>query len=269
MTLLKALFEKGLLKKQDISNYNLLYYSCCGESSESTFQYLVDLNPEALLSASSLGSRSRSRSYRMSLFHALIDSDSKSSDLSVNESFKRCLKYSFKHYPDLLFETRLGSTALTRAQDQFEEAELISMLRSVFKEEAGIPFLHEVIVHQPTDYNKFLAWFPWMNRLRDKDGRTVTQKILTSAKALRVHPMVWVNLSTDQLEEKDPATTLRPFAAIAAGKDSDLNLSYQILRQHPSVIDVIQEERDKMYREIVMNKRKGKKRKHDGQIVEG
>lgn len=92
---------------------------------------------------------------------------------------------------------------------------------------------------------------------------------MTSAKALRLHPIVWVNLNTDQLEEKDPASTLRPFAAIAAGRDSDLNLSYQILRQHPSVINVIQEERDKMFRDIVMNNSKGKKRKHDGQIVEG
>ncbi|GFH49553.1 predicted protein [Chaetoceros tenuissimus] len=64
----------------------------------------------------------------------------------------------------------------------------------------------------------------------------------TNREFLHDNPTCWINQNTDQLEEQDPKTTLRPFASVAYGMLGDLDLSYKILRKHPSVIDVILEQ---------------------------
>lgn len=223
---LKDLRNHNLLVKKDISE--LLYESL---ESPSVFEYLFEWYPEAL---------------RSTVFEFLHSTPFPNSNIN-KKKFVNFLSYAMKYYKDILFEKNYkGQTAFERAVKKYGEQETMILLREVLTKEAGYAILHEVIVHQPEYYNLFLSWFPFLYHLRDDKGRTITQVMLSSKKSfLKANPTFWINLRADQLEEKDPITSLRPFAAVAVGNDNDFNLSYQILRQHPSVMDVIFEQREK------------------------
>lgn len=234
---LKDLRNHNLLVKKDISS-RLLYESL---ESPSVFEYLFEWYPEAL------------RGTVFEFLHPFPPS------ATQKKKFVNFLSYAMKYYKDILFEkNNKGQTAFERAVEKYGEQETMILLREVLTKEAGYAILHEVIVHQPGYYNLFLSWFPFLYHLRDDKGRTITQVMLSSKKSfLKANPTFWINLRADQLEEKDPITSLRPFAAVAVGNDNDFNLSYQILRQHPSVMDVIFEQREK---EKVKADRKRQKR---------
>ncbi|GFH57192.1 hypothetical protein CTEN210_13668 [Chaetoceros tenuissimus] len=235
---LKDLRHHKLLLKEDIVDSKLLAFSCVGKFSLERFKYFLEWDPEALLD----------KAHGMSFMHLLVKYKEGSAEkLSNKASFKRCLQYSIKHYLHLLFlKDSKDKTALEQAIVKFGEEGTMTILKDVFtKDEAPYPILHEVIVHEPKYYNLFLQWFPDMFYLRDRNGRTPTQVMFSmNREFLNANPTFWINQTTDQLEEKDPKTTLRPFASVAYGILGDLNLSYQILRKHPSVIDVILEQRE-------------------------
>lgn len=103
-----------------------------------------------------------------------------------------------------------------------------------------------------------------MYHLRDENGQTATQVMFsTNREFLHDNPTCWIHQTTDQLEEKDPKTTLRPFASVAYGMLGDLDLSYQILRMHPSVIDVILEQRENAVEENNDRKRNAEEKDLD------
>ncbi|GFH56805.1 hypothetical protein CTEN210_13281 [Chaetoceros tenuissimus] len=237
---LQDLRRHKLLLKKDIVDFNLLHHSCIRKSSLERFKYFLEWDPEALVKTTVDG---------VPLMHSLMKYQGDTYTLSHKASFKRCLQFSMKHYQHLLFlKDNDDKTAFEQAIKKFGEKEAMSMLREIFtKKEAGYPILHQVIVHQPKYYNLFLKWFPYMFRLRDENGRTPTQVMFSmNREFLQDHQTCWINQTTDQLEEKDPKTTLRPFASVAYGMLGDLDLSYQILRMHPSVIDVILEQREEL-----------------------
>ena len=130
--------------------------------------------------------------------------------------FRRLVKYSLPHYKHLLFlKDDSNQTALDLAIKEFGEEVTMTMLRKIFTKKSSYPILHQVIVYQPKYYNLFLQWFPYMYYLRDEIGRTPTQVMLSMNRALLFdNPTFWINQTTDQLEEKDPKTTLRPFASV-------------------------------------------------------
>lgn len=110
------------------------------------------------------------------------------------------------------------------------EKETMTILRDVFTEdEAPYPILHQVIVHEAKYYNLFLQRFPHMFYIRDQNGRTPIQVMFSmNREFLTDNHTFWINQTTDQLEkEKDPKTTLRPFASVAYGMLADFNLSHQ------------------------------------------
>lgn len=234
---LKDLRYLELLMRKDIVDYSLLFFSCIGMGSRLPFQYLIKWHPEALVKTTFRG---------VPLVHAIMKYKHREGTQSRRESFKRFLKYSLPYFRHLLFlKDNENRTALKQAFDRFGETETMAILREVIEEEAAYPILHLVIIHQPKYYNLFLQWFPNMYHLHDENGRTATQVMLSMNRDfLQENTTCWVNQSTDQLEEKDPRTLLRPFASVAHGMSGDLDLSYQILRKHPSVIDVIMEQRD-------------------------
>ena len=45
-------------------------------------------------------------------------------------------------------------------------------------------------------------------------------------------------LTDDQIREKDPITTLYPFAAMAVGENADLEKSFYLLCRCPSVLEI-------------------------------
>ncbi|GFH48851.1 predicted protein [Chaetoceros tenuissimus] len=46
-------------------------------------------------------------------------------------------------------------------------------------------------------------------------------------------------MSDDEICEKDPVTTLYPFAAVASGDYGDLEKSFYLLRRQPGVLDEV------------------------------
>ena len=244
---LKDLRRHKLLLKKDIVELNLLYHSCIGQMSFDRFQFYIGFENEALIKTTVDG---------IPLMHAVIKHKQDQTQ-SNKESFKRCLKYSLPHCKHLLFlKDDKDKTALDQAIKKFGERETMTILREVLTKDKPYPILHQVIVHQPKYYNLFLQWVPSMFHLRDENGRTPTQVMLAmNREFLYDNPSLWIYQTTDQLEEKDPKTTLRPFASVAYGMLGDLNLSYQILRKHPSVIDVILEQRENVEDAKNSNKR--------------
>ena len=233
---LKDLRNHKLLLKKDILDFSLLYYSCIGKTSVKRFRYFIKWDHEALVKTTVDG---------VPLLHAVIQLEDEE---SAKRSFKRCVKYSLPHCKQLLFlKDDKDKTAFEQATTKFGEKETMTMLREIIEENSAYPILHQVIVHAPKYYNLFLRWFPHMFRLRDENGRTPTQVMFSmNREFLQENPTFWINQTADQLEEKDPKTRLRPFASVAYGMLGDLDLSYQILRMHPSVIDVILEQREEL-----------------------
>lgn len=119
------------------------------------------------------------------------------------------------------------------------EGRTLDHVRQEISERDECPLLHQIIEHQPKYFNLFLSWFPWAYHSRDDQGRSVIQILLSTTSGrdlLKKNPALWTTLKWTQLEEKDPLTSLIPFAAIASDNDGILNLSYQFLRQHPPVL---------------------------------
>jgi hypothetical protein len=57
------------------------------------------------------------------------------------------------------------------------------------------------------------------------------------SKAFGGSTTIIASMSDDQVQEKDPITTLYPFAAVACGEDGDLERSFELLRRQPGVLD--------------------------------
>lgn len=223
LDVLKRLHEKGLLRKEDICEFHLLYYACRGKDSSLRFEYFMELDPEAL---------DNTRYGDMSLIHAPLTYHSDREDY-----FKNCLKYSMKFQKDLLFQKNGPLTAFKRASKRFD---VMHILREEFLERDGYPLLHKVILHEPNYFNQFVESFPWAIHLRDENGRTITQLLLSSSagrEILEKNPLSYMRLNVVEIEAKDPLTTLKPFAAVASGNDGKLNISFQLLRQNPTVLD--------------------------------
>lgn len=49
--------------------------------------------------------------------------------------------------------------------------------------------------------------------------------------------MLLATLTDDQIREKDPVTSLYPFAAVASGEDGDLEKTFYLLRRQPGVLE--------------------------------
>ena len=80
--------------------------------------------------------------------------------------------------------------------------------------------------------------FPWAYQLRDEDGRSLHQAVFAyRGKLLKTKNMLLATLTDDQIREKDPVTTLYPFAAVASGEDGDLEKSFYLLRRQPGVLE--------------------------------
>ena len=141
--------------------------------------------------------------------------------------------------------------------EEYGENETMTMLHEILSPTKSFPILHHVLVHIPQKAKLFTKWFPWAFHLRDHHGRSLHQAIMAAgAKCIEDNCIICSSLSDDQVQEKDPITTLYPFAAVACGEDGDLERSFELLRRHPGVLD----------RNPVQRKRKrAKKRKRSSE----
>ena len=71
------------------------------------------------------------------------------------------------------------------------------------------------------------------------------------------HQLLFAMLTDNQIREKDPITTLYPFAAMAVGEHADVEGCFYLLRRHPSVMD--ERSRTSVCRRTHIKKRKASK----------
>ena len=208
----------GLLKKEDLREQQLLYFSCTKNSVE-RFRYLVDWDPDALLKTWVEGKP---------LIHQLDN---------VKEDFSLALEIGFRYHPSmggvLFVKDDEGVTALEDAEE-----ETMDMLHELLSPNRDFPILHHIFTKTPQYKDLFVNKFPWAYHLKDHNGRSFYQAILAAGPdVMNANDLLFASLSDNQIQEKDPVTTLYPFAAMAVGEHADLEKSFYLLRRHPSVLE--------------------------------
>ncbi|GFH46509.1 hypothetical protein CTEN210_02983 [Chaetoceros tenuissimus] len=223
---LETLKKDGLLKKGDVTEYNLIRESAW-KGCHMRFKFLLQLDPE-------------------SVSGFLLDGKMFMYYLVNNRKlchFKAILKVTLELYPEqagYLFQKNLSrqQTAVERAIRKYGEKETMTALHEIISPSKRFPILHHALVHAPKTQTLFMQWFPWAYNLRDHNNRSLIQAILAAgATVLHKNAHVFASMSDEQICEKDPITTLYPFAAIASGEDGDLEKSFYLLRRQPGVLD--------------------------------
>ncbi|GFH46511.1 hypothetical protein CTEN210_02985 [Chaetoceros tenuissimus] len=222
---LESLKKGDLLKREDITEHNLISYGawkCC----PMRFKYLLQLDPESISS--------------------FVKNEKTFMQLVISrelDNFKAILKVTLELYPEqagYLFQkdTDGQQTAVERAIQKYGEKEMMTALHEIISPSKRFPILHHALVHAPQKQVLFMKWFPWAYNLRDHNNRSLIQAILAAgAKVVNEHLTVFASMSDEQICEKDPVTTLYPFAAVASGEDSDLEKTFYLLRRQPGVLD--------------------------------
>ncbi len=250
---LKDLNALGLLRKEDVTKYALL--SCAVDNhAQKSFEFLVQLNPEALEESSflSLGStyrrgrgnralayRPRSRSFSSYSSGPFIQRVIEEQKL---ESFAMVLKTSVRYFPykvGMLFEkSSVGKTSFDAASEKYgTEATMKVVHKCIPPSHRNYPILHRVIQHSPQHMNLFTTHYPEAAYLRDMDNRTLFLCTLVSGnKTFSEDPLFFLKASDDEVGEMDPVTELFPFALAASGNKSDLMAVYRLLRREPGLV---------------------------------
>ncbi|GFH44078.1 hypothetical protein CTEN210_00552 [Chaetoceros tenuissimus] len=222
LNVMKELRKMGLLLKKDIQEYQLLRYTC-DEKCKERFEYLVNWDPNALV---------ETRVISMPLIHSLTRED----------ALFLFLKAGFEKHPNiggLLFvKDDAEVNALDTIFNQTGKEKTMEILHRIFSPQNNYPILHHVFVKSPEHIPTFLNKFPWATQLRDHHGRSLQQAVLAAGPdIMNANNFLFPMLTDDQIREKDPITTLYPFASMAVGEDADLEKSFYLLRRHPSVLE--------------------------------
>ncbi|GFH46434.1 hypothetical protein CTEN210_02908 [Chaetoceros tenuissimus] len=228
---MKELKKLGLLKKDDIKEYNLTLYSVgTGKDAPLRLRSLLEWDHAYPLERITYKGTSTMFMHWVILWHTEL------------ENVKAVLTVTFNMYPEeagFLFQrNENGKTALEYALEKFGEKETMTMLHEILSPTKSFPILHHALVHVPQKATIFTKWFPWAFHLRDRHGRSLHQAIMAAGgKCIEENNIVIASMSDDQVQEKDPITTLYPFAAVASGEDGDLERSFELLRRQPGVLD--------------------------------
>ncbi|GFH46475.1 hypothetical protein CTEN210_02949 [Chaetoceros tenuissimus] len=228
MNALKALKKEGLLVKEDILDQDLLYLSAWKES-KARFKFFLHWFPDAINKyVCSVGI---SPFMHSCLVH-------KRSMISI----KAILETTFEYYPDqagFLFQKDYkGQTAFEKGLEIYGEECMLNAIHDIISPNMDFPILHHAVVAAPKFTSIFANWFPWAYHVRDYNGRSLIQVILTAGgKCVNENSIICASMNDEQILEKDPVTTLYPFATIASGKDGDLQKSFYLLRRQPGVVN--------------------------------
>ncbi|GFH44074.1 hypothetical protein CTEN210_00548 [Chaetoceros tenuissimus] len=224
---LRELRDLGLLVKKDIQEQELVRCSCV-KVSQKRFEYLVNWDPDALIDTR-IG---HPRIGQWPLIHTIFR----------EESLFLFLKAGFEKHPNiggLLFvKDDAEVNALDTIFNQFGTEKIMEILHPIFSPQNYYPILHHIFTKAPDHIPTFLNKFPWATQLRDHHGRSLQQAVLAAGPdIMNANNFLFPMLTDDQIREKDPITTLYPFAAMAVGEHADLEKSFYLLRRHPSVLE--------------------------------
>ncbi|GFH48855.1 hypothetical protein CTEN210_05331 [Chaetoceros tenuissimus] len=226
---LESLKKDGLLKNEDVTEYDLIWYSAW-KGCPMRFKYLLQLDPEYISSFVKNG-----KTFMHHLIHHWRDQC----------HFKAALKVTLELYPEqagYLFQKNLDGkqAAVEKAFEKYGEKETMTVINKMISSAQQFPILHHALtsIHVPATQDLFMKRFPWAYNLRDHNNRSLIQAILAAGpKVVNEHATVFASMSDEQICEMDPVTTLYPFAAVASGEDGDLEKSFYLLRRQPGVLD--------------------------------
>jgi len=222
---IKKLRESKLLLEPDITQYELLLWSC-EPPSKDQFDYFLAWDPEALENTECGYDR---------LIHAVID-------IGSIESFVMILKAGMKHFPEhlgFLFQKNSdGETACELAFNKYDgKDETFKAIRECIPTDADYPVLHHVIKHAPQYLNDFTMRYPSAIYLRDEKQRSFLHVALSSGTSFKTDAVFITSRRDEEIEERDPVTELYPFAIAASAVESDLCTIYHLLRRNPSLLE--------------------------------
>ena len=214
VNILKELRKSGMLVKKDIREQEFLSYSCW-EDNRARFEYFASWDPDALID----------------MVHQI--------DFRQLSLF---FKASFKYHPftgGLLFEKDDdGIIAFDTMCAGNGTKETMNILYEILTPNSDYPILHYVLVNAPQHRELFMEYFPWAYHLKDQNNRTLHQAVLAAGPdVMNLNKQLFASLSDNRIREKDPVTTLYPFAAMAVGEHADLKNTFYLLRRNPSVLD--------------------------------
>ncbi|GFH61983.1 hypothetical protein CTEN210_18459 [Chaetoceros tenuissimus] len=220
---LKELRKLDLLVKVDIQEQKLFLY-CCSNMNKLRFEYLANWDPDALIETRT------NRNVRLT--HCKLS----------EENLLLILKAGFQYHPHiggLLFvKDDEGNTAFDALCNGKGTANIMSLLHQILSTKRDYPILHHVLVKAPQHRELFMSKFPWAYHLKDHNGRALHQAVLAAGPdVMNANKQLFASLSDEQIQEKDPMTTLFPFAAMAVGEHADLDQCFYLLRRHPSVLE--------------------------------
>ncbi|GFH59706.1 predicted protein [Chaetoceros tenuissimus] len=218
---LKELVKLGLLKKKHVSrtrtdNENLLVD--CDVRFTKVFDFLSSFDPDSLFTIwESFG------------------------DIEKTTQF---LEAGFNHFPNvggLLFHKNEDgkTTVLDKAFEIYGKKKVMEILRKILSPKSDYPILHHIFSKAPQYKDLFSEKFGWAHGiLRDHNGRTLHQAVLAAGPMIvKKNAVLFTQLQDSQILEKDPITTLFPFAAMAVGEHGDLHKCFELLRRQPSVLE--------------------------------
>ncbi len=225
---LKELRKSRLLVKKDVQEQQLLDLSCW-EGKNMIFEYLVSWDPDALI---------ETRIKNEPLIHHMSSRPA----FYKYESMMMVLKAGFKNHPNkgglLFIKDNNGNIAFDCLCKKRGVEKAMLLLHDILSTKRDYPILHHVFINTPQHKDIFMKKFPWAYHLKDHNGRTLHQAVLAAgADVMNKNDMILASLSDNQIQTKDPITSLYPFAAMAVGEHADLEQCYYLLGRQPSVMD--------------------------------
>jgi hypothetical protein len=243
---MQELRRSKLFLYDDIRDYDLLFWSCTNAFSPLRFDYLAELDPEALKD---------DRFRDQPIIHAITKFAVPTLFPKILSTF---LKTSLKHHPKelgLLFQkNENGETACECILSKCGKIETFKAIGECIPfSDTQLPILHHVVQNAPQLLNEFTKYYPSAAYLRDSSGRKLCQKKLACGNLTYENDaMFFVGKRDVEIAEVDPGTDLYPFMVAASGDTSDLSAVYYLLRRNPALAN------PRERRRLVLGRRKRK-----------
>ena len=232
LNMIQKLRNAKLFLKEDIQENNLLYHCSYKSPAKPTFEYLADIDPQALKAGVKFDQSGP-------FIHYMIGK-------GFIEAVQLIFTTALKHFPTdigvLFLKNKLknNQTAFEAALNKFGEKATFDMIKKCIPlDGAGtpLPILHRAAEHEPVYFNEIALRYPSSLFVRDQHGRSVNQIELASGrKFYRCDVRFYLNMSDDQVCEIDPGNGLYPFMVAACDRNRDLGGAYYLLRRNPSLL---------------------------------